>query len=67
MVETWGEDETEVTRDVDLECDVMTIDDEYCGWVGSQTLDGFEYEGIEYFDWECPKCGDIKTLEDVVR
>lgn len=67
MVEPWGEDEIEVTRDVDLECDVMTIDDVYCGWVGNQTLDGFEYEGIEYFDWECPKCGDIKTLEDVVR
>jgi hypothetical protein len=31
------------------------------------TLDGFEYMGIGYFNWECPTCSTSHTLEDTER
>jgi hypothetical protein len=67
VMEPWGEDEFEITQDMQLECDTMTSDEDYCGWSGVLTLDGFEYMGIGYFNWECPTCSTSHTLEDTER
>ena len=66
-IEPWGDDEIEITRDLFLSCEEMTVDDEYCIWSGRLTLDGFEYMGIEYFQWACPVCKTDHVEEDTVR
>ena len=57
-------EEVEVSKDLELECDRMITDEDYCDWSGTLILDGFEYMGVEYFVWECPDCEAEHVLED---
>ena len=67
MVEAYADTEFEITRELQLDCDYTLIDDGYCEWSGALVLDGFEYKGVEYFDWTCPECETEHATEEVVR
>ena len=50
------EDFTEISLDVDVECDVEGDEGPYCGWSGSLTVSAVTDGHTAFFEWDCPRC-----------